>query len=71
MAGLQDRGRPGPDGHREDRDPLTIKYTNEIGFTFGTTPKIKLWIVKLPRIGVGYRWGSNARGVRLNFGFPF
>ena len=56
---------------REDRDPLTIKYTNEIGFTFGTTPKIKLWIVKLPRIGVGYRWGSNARGVRLNFGFPF
>ncbi len=56
---------------REDRDPLTIKYTNEIGFTFGTTPKIKLWIVKLPRIGIGYRWGPNARGVRLNFGFPF
>jgi hypothetical protein len=56
---------------REDLEPLTIKYTNEIGFTFGTTPKIKLWIVKLPRIGIGYRWGSNARGVRLNFGFPF
>jgi hypothetical protein len=56
---------------RENLDPLEISYTNEIGFTFGTTPKIKLWIVKLPRIGIGYRWGPNSKGVRLNFGFPF
>jgi len=56
---------------RDDLGPLEIKYTNEIGFTFGTTPKVKLWIVRLPRIGLGYRWGPNARGVRLNFGFPF
>jgi hypothetical protein len=56
---------------RDDLDPLEIRYTNEIGFTFGTTPKVKLWIVRLPRIGLGYRWGPNARGVRLNFGFPF
>jgi hypothetical protein len=25
----------------------------------------------LPRIGLGYRWGQNIRGLRLNFGFPF
>ena len=56
---------------RDDLDPLEIRYTNEIGFTFGTTPKVKLWIVRLPRIGLGYRWGPNARGVRLKFGFPF
>jgi len=56
---------------RENQDPLEILHTNELGFTFGTTPKIKLWFASLPRIGLGYRWGPNARGVRLNFGFPF
>jgi hypothetical protein len=56
---------------REEGDPLEIRYTNEFGFTFGTTPKVKLWFFRLPRIGLGYRWGPNARGLRLNFGFPF
>lgn len=56
---------------RDDGDPLEIQYTNEVGFTFGTTPKTKLWFLKLPRIGLGYRWGRNIRGLRLNFGFPF
>jgi len=56
---------------REERDPLEIRYTNEIGFTFGTTPKVKLWFVRLPRIGLGYRFGPNVSGFRLNFGFPF
>ena len=49
-------------------DPGTA---NEFGFTFGTTPKVKLWFIPLPRIGLGYRWGPNAKGIRLNFGFPF
>jgi hypothetical protein len=56
---------------REELDPLEIRYTNELGFTFGTTPKVKLWSVNLPRIGLGYRWGPNVKGIRLNFGFPF
>jgi hypothetical protein len=56
---------------REDVDPLEIRYTNEIGFTFGTAPRIKLWFFRLPRIGLGYRWGPNIKGFRLNFGFPF
>jgi len=56
---------------REEDEPLEIRYTNEIGFTFGTTPKVKLWFVSLPRIGLGYRWGPNIKGFRLNFGFPF
>jgi len=56
---------------REETDPLEIEYTNEIGLTFGTDPRVKLWFVKLPRIGLGYRWGPNVKGVRLNFGFPF
>ena len=56
---------------RNELDELKIQYTNEFGFTFGTTPKVKLWLIPLPRIGLGYRWGPNTRGIRLNFGFPF
>jgi hypothetical protein len=56
---------------KEDIDPLEILYTNELGFTFGTTPKVKLWFIPLPRIGLGYRWGPHIKGIRLNFGFPF
>ena len=56
---------------RTEGNSLEIEATNEVGFTFGTTPRTRLWFVKLPRIGVGYRWGANARGFRLNFGFPF
>jgi hypothetical protein len=55
----------------EGTEPLEILYTNEFGFTFGTTPKVKLWFIPLPRIGLGYRWGPHIRGIRLNFGFPF
>jgi hypothetical protein len=56
---------------RDNGEPLEICYTNEFGFTFGATPKIKLWVVPLPRIGLGYRFGPNIRGWRINFGFPF
>jgi len=56
---------------RPSDDPLEIKYTDEIGFTLGTDPRTKLWFFRLPRIGLGFRWGENLRGLRLNFGFPF
>jgi hypothetical protein len=56
---------------RDEGTPLEIQYSNELGFAFDTTPKVKLWFFKLPRIGLGYRWGQNIRGLRLNFGFPF
>jgi hypothetical protein len=56
---------------RDEGTPLEIQYSNELGFAFDTTPKVKLWFFRLPRIGLGYRWGQNIRGLRLNFGFPF
>lgn len=55
----------------EGIEPLEIQYTNEFGFTFGTDPKIKLWFFRLPRIGLGYRFGPNVSGWRLSFNFPF
>ena len=56
---------------RPTAEPIQIQFDNEIGLAFGTRPKIKLGFITLPRIGVGYRWGPNVSGWRLNFGFPF
>jgi hypothetical protein len=56
---------------RPEGDPIEIEYDNEIGLAFGTRPRIKLWFITLPRIGIGYRWGPKVDGWRLSFGFPF
>jgi hypothetical protein len=56
---------------RPEGNPLEVKYHSQIGVAFGTKPKIKLWFIRLPRIGIGYRWGPNVDGFRLSFGFPF
>jgi len=54
-----------------DGSQIEITHTNEIGLAFGTHPRIRLWFVKLPRIGIAYRWGPDVDGLRLSFGFPF
>lgn len=56
---------------RPDGEAIKIDFDNEIGLAFGTRPRMKLWFVTLPRIGIGYRWGPNVDGWRLSFGFPF
>jgi hypothetical protein len=56
---------------RNGGETVEIEATNEIGISLGTTPRTSIWFFKLPRLGLGYRWGSGVRGVRLNFGFPF
>ncbi len=56
---------------RDGLGPLEIQATNELGLSFGTTPSLTVWSIRLPRLGLGYRWGSGVRGIRLNFGFPF
>jgi hypothetical protein len=56
---------------RDGLGPLEIRATNELGLSFGTTPSLTVWSIRLPRLGLGYRWGSGVRGIRLNFGFPF
>lgn len=50
---------------------IDIERQLELGFTVGTTPRPLLWKIRLPRIGVGYRFSENLRGIRINFGFPF
>ncbi len=43
----------------------------ELGVTFGATEQIRVWRIPLPRIGLGYRFGSGISVYRLVFGAPF
>ncbi len=52
-------------------DSFSVRWNYEVGLSFSTDPILKLWFVKMPWIGLGYRWGDGVQGVRLNFNFPF
>jgi hypothetical protein len=52
-------------------DPVSIDWGYEAGLSFSTEPNLKLWIIRMPWIGIGYRWGDRTRGIRINFSFPF
>lgn len=52
-------------------DTVSVRWNYEAGVSFSTDPILKLWMVKIPWIGLGYRWGDGVQGVRLNFSFPF
>ena len=43
----------------------------ELGVTFGATEPIRVWRIPLPRVGLGYRFGSGLSVWRLVFGGPF
>jgi hypothetical protein len=43
----------------------------EVGFTIGTVRTSYLWNIPIPRIGFGYRFGSDLSIVRLVFGSAF
>jgi hypothetical protein len=51
-------------------DPLSVRYVHEVGLSFSTDPALRLWKIRLPWIGVGYRFGDLFSGVRINFSFP-
>jgi hypothetical protein len=52
-----------------DRSGGSVQY--EIGMTFGTTETRRIWRIPLPRVGIGYRFGSNLDVFRVVFGTPF
>jgi hypothetical protein len=43
----------------------------EVGMTLGTTELRRIWGIPLPRVGIGYRFGSDLDVVRIVFGTPF
>lgn len=52
-----------------ERAGSSVQY--EIGMTFGTTETQRIWRIPLPRVGIGYRFGSNLEVFRIVFGAPF
>ena len=52
-----------------ERSGSSMQY--EIGFTLGTTETRHVWRIPLPRVGVGYRFGSNLDVFRIVIGTPF
>ena len=40
----------------------------EVGVSFGTNPRKKIVVVRLPRLSIGYRFGKDFRGIRISFG---
>ena len=52
-----------------ERSGSSVQY--EIGFTLGTTETRHLWRIPVPRVGIGYRFGSNLDVFRIVIGTPF
>lgn len=42
----------------------------EVGATFGTKEKVKLWKIPIPRIGIGWRFADDLSVFRIVFGTP-
>jgi hypothetical protein len=43
----------------------------EIGAALGKAERIKIWLFRLDRIGIGYRFGKDTRGIRIYFSSYF
>lgn len=54
-----------------EEEPIELERLYEVGLTFGTTPRPVVFGIRIPRIGVGYLFGDNLKGIKINFGFPF
>jgi hypothetical protein len=60
-----------PDGPVDsaERGGSSVQY--EVGITLGTTEPRRIWRIPLPRLGIGYRFGSNLDVFRIVIGTPF
>jgi len=59
----------GPAEGQELGDDSGAQY--EFGITFGATEPLRLWKIKLPRIGFGYRMAEGLSVYRIVFGSPY
>lgn len=60
-----------PDGPVDSavRGGSSVQY--EIGITFGTSEPRRIWRMPVPRVGIGYRFGSSLDVFRIVIGTPF
>ena len=50
-----------------DSDPVELRTEWEIGLAIGKMGKIKIWLFKFDRIGIGYRFSDYTKGIRIFF----
>ncbi len=50
---------------------IELDRQNELGFTLGFEQPIGFWLLKIRRVGVGYRFGDHLSSVRILFSVPF
>ncbi len=49
-------------------EPQEIERQIEFGVSFGTHPRPKIWLFRLPRLWMGFRFGTGFSGLRIGFG---
>jgi hypothetical protein len=50
---------------------IELDAQNELGFTMGFEQPIGFWLLKIRRVGLGYRFGDHLSSVRILFSVPF
>jgi len=48
-----------------DRDPAQLRMEWEVGLAIGKRGKLKIWLFKFDRIGIGYRFSEYTKGIRF------
>lgn len=69
--GLMEVFTDSPAGPADARPDTGGQTQIEVGVTFGTTEKLKIWGIPLPRVGFGYRFGDGLSVYRLVLGSPY
>jgi hypothetical protein len=54
-----------------DSPPIEVGTEWDVGLAFGKLKRMKLWIFKVDRIGLAYRWGYHITGIRVFFNTVF
>jgi len=60
-----------PDGPVDSAERRGNSVQYELGITFGTAGTRRIWRIPLPRVGIGYRFGSDLDAWRIVFGTPY
>ncbi len=50
---------------------IELDHQNELGLTMGLQQPLGVWLLKIRRIGLGYRFGDRLSSVRILFSVPF
>ena len=60
-----------PDGPVDSAERRGNSVQYELGITLGTFETRRIWRIPLPRVGIGYRFGSDLEAWRIVFGTPY